>query len=97
LRFNPDGSVQVAGPGAAGWMTVGRYDLGRWLRVEVEFEEGDAKPKTYALRLTGPDGATTAKEGLPFLQPEFQGCTWCGFVGIDAKPAVFYVDDIRLE
>ena len=47
--------------------------------------------------LTGPDGATTAKEGLPFLQPEFQVCTWCGFVGIDAQPAVFYVDDIRLE
>ncbi|MFN6189324.1 MAG: hypothetical protein ACK48S_00175, partial [Planctomycetia bacterium] len=59
--------VQAAGPGAAGWMTVGRYDLGRWLRVEVEFAEGADKPKTYALRLTGPDGATTAKEGLPFL------------------------------
>lgn len=27
----------------------------------------------------------------------FQVCTWCGLAGIDAKPAVFYVDDIRLE
>jgi len=97
LRFNPDGSVQAAGLGAAGWMTVGRYDLGRWLRVEVEFEEGAGKPKTYTLRLTGPDGATATRDGLPFFQPEFDARAWCGFVGIDAKPAVFYVDDIRLE
>ena len=97
LRFIPDGSVQAATPGAAGWMTVGRYDLGRWLRVEVEFEEGAGKPKMYTLRLTGPDGATTSKEGLPFYQPEFEVCAWCGFNGLDAKPAVFYVDAIRLE
>jgi len=97
LRFTADGTVQAATPGAASWMTVGRYDLGRWLRVEVEFEEGAGKPKTYTLRLTGPDGATATREGLPFSQPEFDACTWCGFVGIDAQPAVFYVDDIRLE
>ncbi|MFM8495669.1 MAG: hypothetical protein ACKOEM_09105, partial [Planctomycetia bacterium] len=97
LRFTADGTVQAVTPGAAGWMTVGRYDLGRWLRVEVEFEEGAGKPKTYTLRLTGPDGATATKDGLTFCQPEFEACAWCGFVGIDAKPAVFYVDDIRLE
>jgi hypothetical protein len=65
--------------------------------VEVEFEEGAAKPKTYTLRLTGTDGATTTKDGLPFRHPAFQLCTWCGFVGLDTKPAVFFVDDIELQ
>ena len=98
VRFHPDGTVQAdGGPGRAGWITVGRYDLGRWLRVEVEFEEGEAKPKTYTLRLTTADGSTTTKEGLPFRSPAFKLCTWCGFVGLDTKPAVFYVDDFHLE
>ena len=65
--------------------------------MEVEFEEGESKPKTYTLRLNGADGATIAKENLPFRSPAFQLCTWCGFAGQDTKPAVFYVDDIRLE
>jgi hypothetical protein len=96
--FQPDGTVQAdGGPGQASWITVGRYDLGRWLRVEVEFEEGEAKPKTYTLRLTGADGSTTTKEDLPFRNSTFQLCTWCGFVGLDTKPAVFYADDIHLE
>jgi len=76
---------------------VGRYDLGRWLRVEVEFDEGEAKPKSYTSRLTMADGATTAKEGLPFRSPDSKLGTWRGFVGLDTKLAVFYADDIRLE
>jgi hypothetical protein len=98
LQLRPDGTVQADGrPGQAGGITVGRYDLGRWLRVEVEFMEGEAKPKTYTLRLTGANNSTTTKEGLPFRSPAFKLCTWCGFVGLDTKPAVFYLDDIHLE
>ena len=65
--------------------------------MEVEFEEGAAKPKTYTLRLSGTDGSTATKGGLPFRNPAFQLCTWCGFVGLDTKPAVFFVDDIELQ
>mgnify|MGYP003872972005 CR=1 FL=1 len=97
LRFLPDGVVQACtGPSQAGWVPVGRYELGRWLGVEVEFEEGEGKPKTCTLRLIAADGTTT-KEGLPFCNPAFKLCTWCGFVGLDTKPAVFYVDDVHLE
>ena len=98
LHFGPDGVVRVEGPGGpAARIDAGRYELDRWVRVEIEFEEGVSKPKTYTLRLTGADGATIAKEDLPFQNPAFQLCTWCGFVGLDTKPAVFFVDDIHLK
>lgn len=91
IRFQPDGTVQ------AGGAPVGKCKPGEWLRVEVEFEEGDAKPKTYTLRLTSADGSTVAKDGLPFRNPAFKLCTWFGFSGTDTKTAVFYVDDVQLE
>jgi hypothetical protein len=91
IRFQPDGTVQ------AGGAPVGKCKPGEWLRVEVEFEEGDAKPKTYTLRLTSAGGSTVAKDGLPFRNPAFKLCTWFGFSGTDTKTAVFYVDDVQLE
>jgi hypothetical protein len=71
--------------------------VGEWLRVEVEFEKGEGKAKTYALRLTAADGTKTEKEALPYRSPEFTLCTWLGLMGMDAKPAIFYTDDVRME
>gem|GEM_PF-6516514 len=65
--------------------------------MEVEFDEGEAKPKSYTSRLTMADGAPATKEGLPFRSPHFKLCTWRGFVGLDTKPAAVDVSDIRRE
>lgn len=67
------------------------------MAVDGRIKEGESKPKTYALRPTDADGSTTAKKGLIFRHPAFQLCTWCGFVGLDTKPAMCYVDDLPLE
>jgi len=98
VQFSSDGKVQVAGsPSQPAWVTVGQYEPGRWLRVEIEFEEGEAKPPTYSLRITGAGSSVTAEENLPFPSPAFRLCTWCGFVGAGTESAVFFVDDVHLE
>ena len=98
LRFQPDGTVQVpGGPGQGAWVPVGRFPLGRWLRVEVEFDQGAGKPKTYALRITEPGGTSVVKAALPFRHAAFTRCSWVGFAGMDVKTATFYVDDITVE
>ena len=65
--------------------------------MDVQFEEGEGKPKTYTLRFGPLGGALTALTDLPFRSEAFKSCTWCGFAGMDDKRAVFYVDDFRLE
>jgi len=98
VRFFPDGAVKyAANSGQAQWIALGTYELGKWLRVEVEFEEGEAKPKTWKVRFGRPGAAMTTRELLPFRHPAFRVCTWVGFAGMDEKRAAFYVDDLRLE
>jgi hypothetical protein len=98
LRFFPDGTVQAAGKaGQAQWTPIGRYDLGKWLRVEIEFEEGTDKPKTYELRLTESGRPLVEREDLPFRSDAFKTCTWVGLSGMDTKRAVFYMDAFRIQ
>ena len=98
IQFMPDGKVMAASRGAQSrWTPVGQYRVGQWLRVEVEFEEGDGKPRTYTLRF-GERGLPLATvERLPFRSATFKACTWFGLVGADTARASFYVDDFRLE
>lgn len=91
LRFLADGTVQ------AGGTVVGKIAPGRWARLEISFLEGEGNPKSYSLRLAPEGGAEVSRADLPFRSPEFTLCTWCGFSGMDAKPAEFFVDDIRFE
>ena len=96
LRFFPDGSARIPDD-TGGWEQVAVFSLGEWVRIEFEFEQGDGAPKTYALRLSGPETGTVVREALPFRSREFRHCTWFGFAGMDEKTAVFYADDVVIE
>jgi len=92
LRFQPDGTVQAADGGE--WRPIGNCTVGEWLRVEVTFEEGPGKPKAYAVRLEA-SGEPIGE--LRFRADTFTNCNWVGFAGMEAKPGVSYVDDVRIE
>ncbi len=92
LRFLPDGSVQAVD--GTQWRTIGGYELGHWLAVQVRFQEGPDKEKTYSVRL----GETAEPiEGLRFYSEGSADCTWVGFAGMGVEPGVFYVDEVRVE
>lgn len=95
VRFLPDGTVQASG--ALAWCVIGSCEPGRWSRVEIEFEEGEGKAKTYSVTLAPDGGGAIARDGLPFRDAEFKLCTWCGFSGAEARAGRFFVDDLRLE
>ena len=95
IRFLPNGTVSYARGNE--WVPIGQYRIGQWTHVEVEFEQGAGKPKTFTFRLGEQGGPTKATEGLPFRSDAFEECTWVGFAGVDQNTAVFYVDDVRID
>lgn len=95
LRFLPDGTVQTAA--GSHWNEVGKIVPDQWTRVEIQFEQGAGKPKTYSLRLAGPSEEIAKKDGLSFQSGDFARCSWLGIMGVDTKAAAFSVDDLKLE
>ncbi|NLY01577.1 MAG: hypothetical protein GXY83_36275 [Rhodopirellula sp.] len=95
LRFLPNGTVEAARGNR--WNEVGKVAIGEWTRVEVRFDDGAGKPKTFSLRLTGSGGEVVARDDLPFQSDDFKCCSWVGFVGVDTKAAAFCVDDLELK
>ena len=92
LRFLPDGEVLAAD--GAEWRNVGHHELGQWLRVQVDFEEGPGNAGTYAVRL-GDQTEPTA--GLRVRGESFAAGNWVGFAGMEATPGVFFVDELSVE
>lgn len=92
LRFQPDGVVQASDGGQ--WREIGRYPLGEWLKLQIDFSEGEGRPNVYTVTL-GANG--TPVTGLKFASEACTACNWVGLAGMDVKPGVFYVDDMRIE
>jgi len=95
LRFFADGSVKATT--GASWTPLTAFPPGTWVRVVIEFEEGEGKPKTYTARLGPLGGDMSEWPDLPFRHDDFTSCTWVGFAGMSELPGRFYVDDFRLE
>jgi hypothetical protein len=96
VRFNPDGTVQVPDENRD-WETVGTYALGQWLSIQMKCPQKPADTQTWTLHITTPDGNATTWQNIPCRDPDFDACNWFGIVGIGTEPAVFTIDDIRLE
>ncbi|MBP8951504.1 MAG: right-handed parallel beta-helix repeat-containing protein [Armatimonadetes bacterium] len=98
IRFFADGSVKAgSGPDGPDWIPLGQFPLGNWLRVEVEFEDGPGKPKTYTARIGPWDGGLRTFTELPFQDLGFERCNWVGFAGTGNEPGKFYVDAVTVE
>jgi len=85
----PDGKV------TAGGRDLGTIPLGEWVHVDISFELGEGKPKTYRLTLTVPNREPIVVE-LPYISKEFEKVTWLGISSNSTTATTFYIDNLKL-
>ena len=91
LRFQPTGVVQVCDGGQ--WRDIEQYNVGEWLKVQIDLTEGKGHKDTYSVKL----GQAAPITGLKFANNAFTNFNWFGLAGMETKPGVFYADNIRIE
>ena len=68
-----------------------------WIRFEITCGLGEAAMGTYDLLVRPAGGETQRFEDLPCVTEDFARLEWLGFVSLADGPAVFYLDDVKLN
>lgn len=70
--------------------------FGEWFEVEMRFRlTGDDRTFDAYLRRDG--APEQVFRGLPFIQKDFSRCNWNVIFGAGTAPAVFYIDEVKVE
>ena len=94
-RVGPTVSVAADGSVTAGGRKVGAIPLGEWAHVEIGFEMGEGKAKSYAFTLAIPGREPIAAE-IPYRSSDFEKVTWLGVSSNSDSATVFYLDNLKL-
>jgi hypothetical protein len=70
--------------------------VGRWFHVEMSAGQGDQADGTWQLTVALP-GEPPKRFHLKTASPPFRVTTWLGFVSDGSRPAVYYLDNLRLS
>ena len=89
VSVTPDGKVQASGK------DVGEIPLGEWVHVDISFELGEGKPKTYQFTLSVPNRKPIVAE-IPYRSKTFEKVTWIGVSSNGDTATVFYIDNLKL-
>ena len=93
--IGPTVSVAPDGKVTAGKQDMGVIPLGEWVHVDISFELGEGKPKTYQFTLNVPNREPIVAE-IPYVSEAFEKITWFGISSTSDAATVFYVDNMKL-
>ena len=75
------------------------FPLDQWVRFEIVTTLGEQPDRTWALRLTFPDGTQKTQKDLPLMQSDWQTLNWVGFCNLSqiGDDASFFLDNVLLD
>ncbi|MEW6356679.1 MAG: LamG-like jellyroll fold domain-containing protein [Planctomycetota bacterium] len=91
-----DGRLTACGRFGGGGRELAVLPNGKWVTVAIEFETGEAAPKTYTLTLKTEGEKDRVFANLPFADSAFTQATWFGISSTSTERTVFYVDNLLL-